>query len=84
MEARKMIQDLLDSDVKGNKELAVGLLSNPKLTEEDRLHFIPIFEEMVKTSEIFKEENKNLLELWLEVYEPLVKVLMKKRINRIE
>lgn len=84
MELKEMISQLLESEIQQNKELAVGLMQNELLSDQERDSFLEIFEKMVNNGSIFQQGNENLLSLWLDVYEPrMLHIMKQKRITKI-
>ena len=83
MELKNMIEDLLNSKVQENNELAVSLMKNPLLQDLDREEFVKQFIKRYNEGKLNGEESKNLLSLWIEVYEPLIKNHIKTRVKKI-
>lgn len=85
MELNQLINQLLESGIVENQELAVTLLGSTEVSSEEKVKHIDNFIKEYTSGKVnfFSEEKAHLFEKWVEVYLPTVKDSIKNRVNKI-
>lgn len=75
MEINQLIDQLLNSKIIENQELAVTLLKSTDVTpEEKRRHIDEFIKEYTEGKiDFFSEEHKNIFKAWVELYSAILK-----------
>lgn len=70
MELSKMIEELLNSGILENMELATTLLRSPEVSDEEKKKFVDKFIEdyLCGEGDILSDEHRNLFKNWVELY----------------
>ena len=86
MELKSLIDQLIESEVLENQELGLTLLRAPDVSDNEKREYIDKFVKQYLEGKVdfFKEEQKNIFQMWVEIYLSLQEVEVKTRVKKIK
>lgn len=86
MELNELIQQLVDSNMTENQELAISLLASDSLTDEEKRKHIDKFINSYLRGEVNWDvpEQKHIFDGWVEIYLRCQRMEVKNRVKKIE
>jgi hypothetical protein len=86
MNLRNLIDQLIESEIIENQELGLTLLRSPEITEEEKRTHIDSFVKSYLEGNIDfnKEEQRNILQMWVEIYLSMQEGEVKNRVKKIK
>jgi hypothetical protein len=86
MELKSLIDQLIESDVLESQELGLTLLRAPDVSDSEKRQYIDKFVKQYLEGQVdfFKEEQKHIFQMWVEIYLSMQEGEVKNRVKKIK